>query len=302
MSFSSNVKSELIKEVPKSRHCRIAEISAITGLLGKIINNGNFTKISLETENKLLIQKYFTLLEKTINIRRYGLDSVFSGESDNQLDEQTTEALFELLKIQDNDDSLYPADERIITQTCCRKSFLRGAFLAAGSVSDPEKSYHFEITTKSRPQAEQVVELLRTFDTEPGIVVRKDRHVVYIKESEEILNILGIIGAPKALMEFENVRILKDMRNKVNRKVNCEAANINKTVNASVRQIRAIRFLYKNGGMDSLPDNLKEAARLRLENPDMPLESLGRLCDPPVGKSGMNHRLRRIVEAYEKLI
>ena len=184
--------------------------------------------------------------------------------------------------------------EVIIEQDCCRRSFLRGVFLAAGSVSDPNKSYHFEIAAHTMQQAEEVQRLIDSYECDAHIVERKGHYVVYLKEGSQIVTMLGIIGAPKALMDFENIRILKEMRENVNRQVNCETSNIRKSVSAAVRQIEDIRLLQDSGHFSELPETLKEAARLRLENPDMPLFELGQKCSPPVGKSGINHRLRKI--------
>ena len=181
------------------------------------------------------------------------------------------------------------------------RMLLREAFLKAGSVSNPEKAYHFEVVARTEEEAETLKNAMNTFPVEAKIVKRKGAYVVYLKEGEQIVTMLGVLGASVALMNFENVRILKEMRNSVNRKVTCETANIHKTVSAAVKQAEAIRYIESKAGISALPDNLREIAALRLENPEMPLKELGALLDPPVGKSGVNHRLRRIMEAAEKL-
>ena len=182
----------------------------------------------------------------------------------------------------------------VVKQSCCRRAFLRGAFLAAGSISDPKKSYHFEIVCPSHQKAEQVIRLMETFGTEPKCTVRKKAWVVYLKEGNQIVDILNVMGAHCALMDMENIRILKGMRNDVNRKVNCEAANIHKTVSAAVKQGEDIAYIKEKKGMDFLPETLKEAAEARLMRPAASLKELGEMMKPPVGKSGMNHRLRKI--------
>ena len=161
-------------------------------------------------------------------------------------------------------------------------------------MSDPEKSYHFEIVCASEARAVQLQTMMDSFGVDAKIVLRKKTYVVYLKEGSQIVDLLNVMEAPVALMEFENVRILKDMRNTVNRKVNCETANINKTVSAAVKQMDDIRYIQAVIGLDGLPDNLREMALVRLERPDATLKELGEALNPPVGKSGVNHRLRKL--------
>jgi len=189
----------------------------------------------------------------------------------------------------------------VIQQSCCRRAFIRGAFLASGSISDPEKFYHFEIVCAARPKAEQLKNMIATFGLDAKIVVRKKYYVVYIKEGSQIVDILNVMEAPISLMELENIRILKEMRNSVNRQVNCETANINKTVSAAVKQIEDITYIKDTIGFDGLPENLEQMARLRLLRPDATLKELGEALDPPVGKSGVNHRLRKLSTLAEEL-
>ena len=158
-----------------------------------------------------------------------------------------------------------------------------------------------EILRQKKEKAEQLKEIIATFSVEAKIVVRKKYYVVYIKEGSQIVELLGLMEAHVALMELENIRILKEMRNSVNRQVNCETANISKTVNAAVKQLEDITYIREMMGLDSLPDNLKEMALLRLEYPEAPLKELGMYLDPPVGKSGVNHRLRKISEIADGL-
>ena len=189
----------------------------------------------------------------------------------------------------------------VTQQACCRRAFIRGAFLAAGSISDPEKFYHFEIVCASMEKAEQLKEIIATFSIEAKIVVRKKYYVVYIKEGSQIVEILSVMEAPVALMELENIRILKEMRNSVNRQVNCETANINKTVSAAVKQLEDIEYIRDTVGLDYLPESLAEIAQARLERPDATLKELGEALSPPVGKSGVNHRLRKVSAIAENL-
>ena len=219
--------------------------------------------------------------------------------------EETLRILAALKWINNRNEIHLPINEQrtnglLVQKTCCKRAFIRGAFLAAGSMSDPNKSYHFEIVCKTREQADQLKELMTAFETDAKIVERKGHHVVYLKEGAQIVDMLNVMEAYVSLMNLENVRILKEMRNSVNRQVNCETANINKTVSAAVRQLEDINILQQAVGLDNLPDNLREIAYLRLEYQDAPLKDLGQYLDPPVGKSGVNHRLRKLSELADK--
>ena len=191
-------------------------------------------------------------------------------------------------------------DAKFLEKSCCRRAFLRGAFLCAGSVSDPEKGYHLEFVCSKEAKARQLRQVIQGFDIEAKIVLRKKYYVVYIKEGAGIVDLLNVMGAHVALMDLENLRILKEMRNSINRRVNCETANITKTVNAANRQIEDILFLRDHYGLQKLPPALRDMALARLEYPDAPLKELGQRLEPPVGKSGVNHRLRKLSELAEK--
>lgn len=182
-----------------------------------------------------------------------------------------------------------------------RRAFLRRAFLDTGSMSDPEKGYHLEFVCSDGEEADLIVSALAAYEIRAKIVPRKKYQVVYIKESEDISTLLNVIGAHVSLMELENMRILKGVRNSVNRKVNCEAANITKAVNAAAKQVEDIEYIKGHYGFDSLPDHLRQMAELRLEYPDATLKELGEYLTPAVGKSGVNHRLRKLGELAEKL-
>ena len=188
----------------------------------------------------------------------------------------------------------------VIMKDCCKRAFIRGAFMAAGSISDPNKSYHFEIKCNSEKKANQLIELLENYNIDGKMVARKGGYVVYIKEGEGIVDVLNVMEAHVSLMEMENVRILKGMSNYYNRQVNCETANIKKTVATSVRQIDDIDFI-QNKGIDYLPEKLQDIAWVRKENPDASLQELGEMLDPPLGKSGVNHRLRKICQIAQEL-
>jgi len=312
MSFSSRVKEELSRQLSPARHCQIAEIAAIISLCGKIqIDEDDKYCIRINTENVAVARKYFTLLKKTFNIstdvvirrndylkrnRTYGVSITEDEDARKVL--LATKLLDDQGEIGEN---LSVVKNLVIQNPCCRRAFIRGAFLAAGSISDPERFYHFEIACTTEDKAKQLQSIISTFNLDARIVVRKKYFVVYIKEGSQIVDILNVMEAPVALMELENIRILKEMRGSINRQVNCETANINKTVSAAVKQIEDITYIRDTIGFDSLPENLEEIARARLERPEATLKELGEALDPPVGKSGVNHRLRKLSTLAEDL-
>ena len=300
MSFSSHVKEELSRQMSPARHCRIAELGAIVSCCGHIGGQEeSVRKLRIQTENITVARKCFTLLQKTFNInaeisvkrnaylkknRIYTLYVRSGKEADRVL---------QALKLSVEDGEVL-ADSLIIQQSCCRRAFLRGAFLASGSISDPEKFYHLEIVAAGRKRAEQLRDVINSFSMDAKIVPRKKYFVVYLKEGNQIVDLLNIMEAYVSLMELENVRIVKEMRNSINRQVNCETANIHKTVSAAVAQIEAIEYIRDTIGLEGLPEGLAEIARIRLEQPEATLKELGAALDPPVGKSGVNHRLRKL--------
>lgn len=269
MSFSSDVKEELARQHSKARHCQIAELAAMIMQEGRISMEP--LALSFETDNPILLEKYGVLMKRAFHID--------VGES---LDSQDCKKIVEAIQ------GLY------LEKICCKRAFIRGAFLASGSMTDPNKAYHFEIVCRTPEQASRLQELMREFETDPKVVERKNYYVVYIKEGSQIVDMLNVMEAYVSLMNLENVRILKEMRNSVNRQVNCETANISKTVNAAVKQIADIELIRDTEGLDSLPLPLKEMAMVRLEYPEAPLKDLGKYLNPPVGKSGINHRLRKL--------
>ncbi len=286
MSFSGEVKEELAKQFSKSRHCQLAELAAILEFEGRVSEHP--LCLTLGTDNVLLLQKYAILMRQA-----------FSVDVSRPLDETDTRRVLDAVKWESGEDAHWTTNGILLKMTCCRRAFIRGAFLAAGSVSDPNKSYHFEIVCTAIGQAKQLQKLLLEFDADAKIVERKGHYVVYLKEGAQIVDILGGMEAYVSLMKLENVRILKEMRNSVNRKVNCETANISKTVNAAVKQIEDITRIRDTIGFEELPEHLQEIAVLRLEYPDASLKELGTYLNPPVGKSGVNHRLRRLSEIAE---
>lgn len=312
MSFSSEVKDELSRQTAQARHCQIAEIAAIISLCGRIlISSEDKYCIKIHTENIAVARKYFTLLKKTfqVNMEISIRQNVYLKKSrtytvtvtDHEDSIRILRATRLIDEHQEVGENLSVVGNLVVQQHCCKRAFIRGAFLATGSISDPEKSYHFEIVCASMPKAEQLREIIAAFEIEAKVIQRKKYYVVYIKEGSQIVEILNVMEAHIALMNLENVRILKEMRNSVNRKVNCETANINKTVSAAVRQLEDIKYIRDTAGFGLLAEGLEEIALKRLEQPEATLKELGAMLNPPVGKSGVNHRLRKLSVIAESL-
>lgn len=312
MSFSGTVKEELAKHVSPARHCQLAELSAILHYCGQVKQDEEGrVLLQIRTENTSVARKYFTLLKKTFNI---DTDIILDGQKEErgsnaeQLVVHGKEDVIRILqavKWMDKDgrllDDSHKVNPLLVKNTCCQRAFLRGAYLAVGSMSDPAKSYHLELVCMEEEQAEQLQKLIHGFGLESRIVRRKKYHVVYMKEGACIVDFLNIIEAHVALMELENLRIVKEMRNSINRRVNCEAANITKTVNAASKQMEDIILIRDTYGFDNLSESLRQMAEVRLEHPDATLKELGEFLTPCVGKSGVNHRLRKLSELAEKI-
>ncbi len=268
MSFSSRVKEELLKKIPGKTCCRLAECSALFLFCAKSAKTGENSADFLASMDEALVRKCFTLSEK-----KFSMDNVV----------KTLEK---------------PSD--ILKKECCKRAFLRGAFLVCGSISDPNKGYHLEFASRTMQKAGLLARLGKDFDIELKLARRARGFGAYVKDSETIVEMLALLDAPVSVMEMENSRIVKEVRNAVMRKVNCEAANIGKTVAAASSQIEAIKHLKESGHFSGLPATLKEIAELRLAYPELSLGELGALADPPIGKSGVNHRLRRLTELAQK--
>lgn len=310
MSYSTRTKEELAHIFPEKRCCQLAELAALVRMDGTIaIGPKRQVGLNVTAENAAVARKIYRLAKQVFQmeveirvLRRLRLKkkNIYNVRL---LPHPGMKGYLKELGILREDGSIMAGLAKNLVRTqCCRRSYLRGAFLGAGSVNNPEGNYHLEIITADLEYAGDVAKLINRF---PGLQAkvssRKKWHVVYLKESEQIVSFLSVIGAHQALLDFENTRIVKGMRNQVNRLVNCETANLNKTVNASLRQIENIMFIDQVQGLEKLPLRLREIARLRLENPDVSLKELGEMMDPPIGKSGVNHRIRKIDELAEEL-
>lgn len=307
MSFSSLVKNEICRIENIESCCMKAELAAIVAI-GGITNyyeNGNID-IQIITENAAFARRAYSLFKKI-----FGVCVGVKCKKGKKLTKHTSYVLavsnsdvarkiIDKLNIEiisgDESNSLNIIQDmgKVTTNTCCKRAYLRGAFLAGGSISDPEKTYHIELASRFSSLARQLKGVINSFGLNSKIIKRKGYYVIYLKEGDHIVDFLNIIGAHSALLEMENIRILKDVRNNVNRVVNCETANLEKTINASIRQVQNIEYIRDYMGLDKLPKNLEEIARLRLQYRDASLKELGEMLDPPLGKSGVNHRLRKL--------
>jgi len=312
MTFSSITKNEISKIVVNNKCCQLALLSALVKMTGTVQIHGiNKLGIRLSTENASIARMLFSLLKscfkintrvvvrKNKNLKKNNNYTLYIDSEMGALDVLKATGI-----LQESDKGLklnYKLPHHLIKKACCRKAYLRGIFLGGGSISDPEKTYHLELVTNNGDFAADIKELLNFYELGAKVVVRKGNHVVYIKEGEHIVKFLSIIGAHNALLNLENVRIYKEMRNNVNRIVNCETANLDKTLNAASRQIENILYIKDVLGLDKLPEGLAEIAELRLEYKEASLKELGEMLSPAVGKSGVNHRLRKLDQIAENL-
>ena len=284
MSFSSNIKEELSRNETGARHCKIAEIAGFLRFGGNISLEPEHYEIQIQTETVSAAKRFYKLIKDVFDIHAkidVGRNEFLKRSRNYTISVDKHKDCVLILKAV----KLLDSKEfgLVLQNTCCKRAYIRGAFQAAGSMSDPEKNYHFEVVSTNVQTAEQLKEVLNFFDLDAKIVLRKKYYVVYMKEGSKIVDVLNIMEAHVALMELENVRILKDMRNKVNRRVNCETANINKTVSAAVKQVEDIEYIDKHKGLRFLDQGLQDIARLRLEHPEATLKELGDMLEPPVG-------------------
>lgn len=310
MSFSSDLKEELSHVQCRRLHCQIAELSAIIAFAGQIKTSSfRNTTLRFQSENLAMIRKCFTLLKKSFNIRADV--SVRRNRTNNSTytlcvqDPAEVLRIMQALKVVGKNNRIQVhaglVNPLVIQSDCCRRAFVRGSFLAAGSMSDPHKSNHLEIICTSLLKASQMQSILKGFSFSAKTVQRKNTYVVYLKEGDQILDFLKLIEAFQSTLELENIRILHDLANQLNRQTNCDVANSQKTVTAAIRQCEDITLIQRTIGLSQLSDSLAELALLRLEYRDIPLKELGEKLSPPVGKSGVNHRLRKIHEIANKI-
>ncbi len=308
MSFTSDIKNELARLTPERKCCMLAQIAGFMRICGSIglAGRGKF-KIVMSTDNPAIARHFKTLIKSYFNVDA-GLE-VGEGSGINKKknyfitimpEDRSEEILREtgILMIREGmnfiSDGIY---REIIKKKCCKKAYLRGLFIGSGVITDPERNYHFEITTSSEILAQDIVRLLNSFkDINAKIIKRRKEFVVYIKNSEEISDILAMMEAHNQLFIFEDMRIRKEIKNRANRINNCDQANIDKTVKASERHIANIKKIEERVGLDKLPEKLRVVAKARIDYPEASLVELGQLLDPPLKKSGINKRLAKLEE------
>mgnify|MGYP003373237195 CR=1 FL=1 len=281
MSFSSDIKEELSKMNNLAKKDEV-KYELIGYLISKNASVMNVNNIRFATESDYNINRFSKLLknlEINHNIEFDGKSFIITIKIKN------LDILKDDLKITYNKIEIINIEKN--------RSIIRGAFLGAGSINNPENNYHLEINLSNNKNLEYMYELLINLGINCKELEKQNKYSIYLKDGEEISKLLALLGANKSVLKFEDIRVQKEMRGKVNRIVNCKTANLNKTINASVEQIEAIRKLKKKNKFNLLDENLKEIANLRLENPDMPLVELGKLLEKPVGKSGVNYRLKK---------
>lgn len=307
MSFSAETKDELARVIPQNRCCQVAELAALVRIAGTVRLGGDRRPdLVITTEHAGVARCSFTLFKEAFSIH-----GELSALRQNRLRKSNTYRITvsgpEVRGLLDELGVLASGKpggvaERLIARPCCLRAYLRGVFLACGFVSRPEgSSYHLELLVGNEQLADELCALINGLKIGARVAPKKDSYQIYLKDADEIADFLRLIGAYRATLAFENARVVKGMRNQVNRLVNCETANLNKTVSAAIRQREAIERIRATVGLQALPEGLREVARLRLARPEASLSEIGRLLHPPVGKSGVNHRLRRLEEIAARL-
>ncbi|GGG05262.1 DNA-binding protein WhiA [Paenibacillus abyssi] len=306
MSFAAQTKKELTM-IEADPCCEKAELSALIRMNGSVNLSNRKVILDICTENAAIARRIYSLIKKLFSVHTELLVRKKMRLKKNnvyivRIPAKVQEILSDLSIVTEGFMFNQGIDKEMIRKSCCKRSYLRGAFLAGGSVNNPEgSSYHLEISSLYEEHCNAMVDLANRFNLNARCIERKKGFIFYIKEGEKIIELLNIIGAHQALFKFEDVRIMRDMRNSVNRIVNCETANLNKTIGAAVRQIDNIKLIQKEFGLENLPEKLREVAEIRLQHPDMNLTEVGDLLKGKVSKSGVNHRLRKIDELADKI-
>lgn len=306
MSFASDIKKELTA-IQSDSCCQFAELAALVRMNGVISISKQGYVLDVQTENAAIARRIYTLIKQNYTLpvellvrkkMKLKKNNVYIVRMKNGV-----QSLLEDLNLMENQYQIVRTiSEKYLRKECCRKAYLRGAFLAGGSMNNPEtSSYHLEIFNYYEEHAEALKTLFNAYDLHARTLERKNGYIVYIKEAEKITTFLSVIGAHQALLKFEDVRIVRDMRNSVNRLVNCETANLNKTIGAAFRQIENIKLIERTVGLDQLPEKLQEIAKLRIQYEEVSLKELGELVTSgTISKSGVNHRLKKLMNLQRK--
>lgn len=298
MSFSNDVKNELSRLETNEVCCDKAEVLGVLRMSGAIVIRGMNIGIHFSTENAALARRVLQILKNNYQVQTEVVITRSRRLKKNNRYQvrvlpapQVSIAMNELQLLSMESDLKNP----LLNKQCCKRAFLRGAFLGGGSISRPSSDYHLEMVTGNEDFARSIIKVMHTFSMKAKLTDRKNDYIVYLKDGESITNFLRVIGAHNSMMELENVRVLKEMRNNVNRRVNCETANLGKVVKAAVRQVNCIKFIDEHMGLSELPQALQDTARLRVEYPDASLNELVEYSGG-IGKSGINHRLKKLQE------
>jgi cell division protein WhiA len=308
MSFTAEVKDELSRIEPRRQCCLRAELAALVRIEGTLnISGPGLYRLEVATETAPVARAVIKLLHgiyglKTeLTVRRSVLHKTNNYLITVPTQSKLSTALEELGIVGAEGFSV-GIDPKLVKRDCCAIAYLRGAFLGGGFVADPHGDFHFELTAEAEELADDLTALMQRFEIPARVAQRRGTYAVYLKGAEPILAFLALVGAHRALLRTEDVRVVKSMRNDVNRLVNAEIANQQKTAEAAVSQLRTINALAENLGLENLPPALRELAELRLANPEVSLRELGELADPPLTKSAVYHRVRRIEELAEELL
>lgn len=298
MSFTTDVKNELCRIKYEKRCCMRAHLAGIAGFCGAVVRENGADTFKMRTENVAIARRAYTLIKEL-----FGFKAVLAtaGKICSITVEQGVQTVLTELGFAPAGITKFTADPFVVHGECCKTAFLAGAFLGGGYVKTPKNGYHFEIKTHYRTLSRDLYDLVCDMGFEPKLVMRKSEYVVYLKQSDAICDLLAQMGAPDAMLEMCNMKILKDVRNNITRKVNCDTANITKAADAAAVQLKAIGKIKAKQGLESLPEPLKQIAGLRLENPEANLTELGQMLLPPISKSGVNHRLKKIIQMAENL-
>ncbi len=332
--FLDVTRDELARVLPDARCCKMAELSAFARMTGRFAQRAEKARGSgarallgagagrrrsedrgpsfeMATESAASARKVVTLMRELFDVKAEVEAGRRKGAGPGNLysvrlprDEKTDQALADLGVV-----SRKTLDATIregvpwglVSRRCCRRAYLRGAFLARGYVQNPERAYHMELVTEAETHARGMTRLARSFGVAARMSARKRRFVLYVKGAEDVVQFLRVVGANASVIALESVRVMRAMRGEVNRVVNCETANLSKTIDAGITQMEAIRGVLANPGIDSLPSGLREIARLRLEHPEASLKELGEMLVPPITKSAANHRMRRLVHMARRV-
>lgn len=309
ISFADEVRNELARIFPEKECCQNAELTALIRCNGTLSISQRQIGLILKTENAAVARKMFKLI-KTTNSELFTEILVrqrmrFHKHNSYQVKIPPQKGTQEMLIAMGALDSMYrfnfQMDPAVVRRECCARSYLRGTFLGAGSLNHPDGGYHLEISCDHEEYANELLRFFTSLQLKASVIYRKASYVIYFKSSEDIVTVLNLMGAHSALLKYEDHRVMKNIKNDVNRRVNCETANLDKTITASMQQLEDIGLIAQTIGIDSMPDSLREIAQLRIAHPYVNLTELGQFLHPPLSKSGVNGRLRRITQIAQKI-